>query len=220
MSLSSKFIDLLRDKNCRDLLINNSEVILDQICEDELIKSIPIISNLTNTGKAVLAFRDRYLIRKIGIFLNQINSVDQESLSKFLEKLDKEGYRKKVGEKLLILLDKADDDEKAKVTGELFKRYVSEEISKDTFELLCEAVNKTFFFNLHHLRHGHVNPNIMVDIGPFFLPYRMVKIDLEYIKHNPDALFGEHVKPDHISQSYTLTFWGKELVRILNEIYG
>ena len=220
MSLIAKFIDLLKNKEIQELLINNSEAIFDQFCDDDLIKSIPIINNLTNAGKTVLSFRDRYLIRKIGIFLDQINDVTEEDLNKFLEKLEAEGYRKKIGEKILILLDRSDDDEKAKITGVLFKKYIRGDISKDHFELLCEAVNKSFFFNLHFLRHGYVNPNIMVEIGPLFLPYRMVKIEIEYIKHNPNAVFGDQKKKDHVKQKYSLTVWGEKLVEILNEIYG
>ena len=202
------------------MLINNSEIILDQFCEDELIQSIPILNNLTNAGKAVLSFRDRYLVRKIGIFLNQISDVNEKELNTFLENLDKENYRKKIGEKLLILLDSSDDEEKAKVTGELFKRYIKDELSKENFELLCHAVNKTYFFHLHLLRHCHVNPNTMVDIGPLFLPYRIVKIEVEYIKNNPNAIYGDHKKEDHVKQNYSLTVWGEQLVKILNELYG
>lgn len=219
MSLRQEFLKLLSDKECQNLIISNSEVILDNFCDDALVKSIPILSNLTNAGKAILSFRDRYLIRKIGIFLYQLESLDSYTIENFFSKLESDSYRNKIGEKILILLDSADDDEKAKITGELFKRFVSKKMSKDTFDLICETVNKTFFFNLHLFRHGHINPNIMLDIGPLFLPFRMVKLELEYIKHDPHAVFGEQIKQDHIKQTYTPTIWGKELITILNDLY-
>lgn len=220
MRLGKKFISVLNDEHCQSALIDNADAIVNYLIEDDALSAIPLVGNIISGGKAVLAYRDRKLIKKISVFLNQLETVSQDEISVFLSKLEDEEYREAIGEKLLTLLDRADDDEKAKVLGELFKRYIRGEINKENFELLSHAIDRVFFFDLHLLRHSHHNQYTMKDLGPLFIPFRIVKLDIRYIKHDPSAFMGETVAPDHIRQEYELTSLGQKLVSVLNQLYG
>lgn len=218
MGLKKNFLDLLKDENGQNIIIENAEVILDNVFESEVIKSVPILGSLANIGKAYISFKDRQLINKIAKFLEQLKVISQKELSEFLENEAQDPEA--LGEKVLVVLDRVETDEKAKIIGVLLVHYIKAKITKDDFDLLCHAVDRVYFFELHMLRNCYVNANIMLDIGPLFLPFRITKQNIELIKHNPMALFGDEKKPDHVKITYQLTRLGETLVRILKNIYG
>ncbi len=218
MSIKKNFLALLKDENSQNVIIENAEAILDSVIDNDVIDSIPILGSLTSIGKAYMAFKDRQLIGKIGVFLKQLQNLSQEEINDFL---DNEAQKpEEIGEKLLIILDRVETDDKAKVIGEIFAQYIQQKIIKDNFDILCHAVDRVYFFELHLLRHSYSNEYSMLDIGPLFLPFRITQQKFELIKHDPTAFWGEQKKPDHIKVTYQLTGLGKILVNILNKIYG
>ncbi|ENM5912933.1 hypothetical protein I2709_001239 [Vibrio mimicus] len=220
MSLSKKFISLLKDENSQTALIDGADAVAGYLADDELLSSIPVVNTMVSVGKGALSYRDRKLVKKISIFLSRLEDVEAHKITEFVDRLENDDYREKVGDKLLTLLDRADDDEKAKIIGGLFKLYVTNRITRDTFDVLAHTVDRVHFFELHHLRHMYKNEYSMQDIGPLFLPFRIVKLEVKYFKHSPNALFGEYAKEDHVVQTYELTSIGKQLVSFLNELYG
>ncbi|MFH1217781.1 MAG: hypothetical protein V1706_14900 [Pseudomonadota bacterium] len=218
MSLKKNFLALLKDENGQNFIIDNAEVILDSALESDAIKAVPILGNLANIGKAYISFKDRQLINKIAKFLEQLKVVSPKELNDFLENDAQDPEA--LGEKVLVVLDRVETDEKAKIIGVLLVQYIRGIITKDDFDLLCHAVDRVYFFELHMLRHCHSNEHTMLDVGPLFLPFRITKQNLEIMKHDPMALFGGQKKPDHVKNTYQLTRLGETLVRILKEIYG
>ena len=72
-SLTIAFGDSLTDKSV-DCLSSLAEVGLDSIMEDGLFKDVPILSTVVSLYKIGDNIKDRYNIKKLIAFLNEINN--------------------------------------------------------------------------------------------------------------------------------------------------
>ena len=142
---------ILKDKNLQDASKELVEVGLDAVLEDGLVKDIPIIGTLSSLIKVGRNISDRLFAKKILAFLVCIDGVSVLDRQSMIDKInDSKKYKVKVGEKLLFMLDKADDDEKASWIGQLFKAYLEKKLSYQDFLLgskLLNAIDRESFLN-------------------------------------------------------------------------
>ncbi|EOX4459413.1 hypothetical protein ACJ5M8_004535 [Vibrio antiquarius] len=64
MSLSKKFISLLKDENSQTALIDGADAVAGYLADDELLSSIPVVNTMVSVGKVALSYRDRKLVKK------------------------------------------------------------------------------------------------------------------------------------------------------------
>ena len=79
--------------------------------------------------------------------------IPEEEKKKFLKKLDANPkFRRKVGETLVLLLDRLDDMEKPELVGKLFKAYMLGRIEFPAFQRLAAAVERAYLPDLFELK--------------------------------------------------------------------
>lgn len=146
-NIPSLFTDTLKDKNLQDLTIEVSEVVLDSALDEGLLKDIPGLSTLVGIFKTSANYKDRAFLKKIFYFISQVNNISVEEREKLIFEIDNsKKYRIKLGEKLLYIIDKCDDHEKAEIIGRLFSTVLSLTISYDDF-LRCSLVIEKCMMN-------------------------------------------------------------------------
>jgi hypothetical protein len=220
MKLPSQFINLIKDESARALLCDYTEIAIDGLTDDENLEKIPIVGTLTKGGKFILSFRDKVFIKKINSFLREAKEIDSQKKLQYFEELGDEDERVKAGERLLTLIDRLDDEEKAKIVGRLFRMRVEGTLSESWFSVITTAIEKTYFMEFHKLRAGARNPNILKNqVGEIFVPFRLVerKFDLNS-KTNFKAL--DNLGEVKIEITYDISKIGKVLIKVLNEEYG
>ena len=112
--ISGSIIDSIKQSDISKLTPDLLEIGLDEILEDGIIKEIPVVKTIQAFYKTVITISDKILIKKIVLFLNRLNDVSKEIIDDFVTKLDKEPkFKKEIGEKLLLILEKSDDYEKS-----------------------------------------------------------------------------------------------------------
>ena len=85
------------------------------------------------------------LLFKIPKFLHPLKTIPQEKKIEMISKVDNsEIYKQKVGEKLLEILNRIESDLKPTIVGNLFKAFLEEEISYETFLRFSFIVEKSF----------------------------------------------------------------------------
>ena len=73
------------------------------------------------TYKAGVTISELILSKKIALFLQEISTISYEDIEKFRQQIDNDGnFNRKVGENLLLLLDRQDQFEKSSMLGKLF----------------------------------------------------------------------------------------------------
>ena len=116
----------------------------DKLIESDIVNIIPILRAVNAVYKGFLMVRDRALMKKVAYFIKQRNSgLNNQEMHNFVsEVLVDEKFRKRVNEKILVLLDRFEDEFKALILAELMKNWIKRNINWDTFERLSYSVER------------------------------------------------------------------------------
>jgi hypothetical protein len=134
-SITKVFTQQLLDTSM-DLSVDYTEISLDSIITDELLKEIPIIKTIYSFGKAGFAVKETFFAKKILSFIREFQLVNlhDEKFNDFKEKiLSDEKYRDKVSNHLIVIIDRFLTEQKSKILARLFKAYIEEYYDWDTF---------------------------------------------------------------------------------------
>jgi hypothetical protein len=101
--------------------------------------------------KVGLAFKDYLLLKKLIVFLFNLNDVPQEERQKFIDKLNKEKHRQRVGESLFLFLDRYDHFDKIHLLSDLFKAYLRGKIGYEEFLRFSAAIDRAFIVDLNDM---------------------------------------------------------------------
>ncbi|AZN39925.1 hypothetical protein [Paenibacillus albus] len=111
-----------------------------------ILKDLPIIGNLFSIITTSQNIKDWFFAKKIYRFLAELDKVELKHRNKFIDELDNAGkrQRQKVGEELIIILDRLDHLEKADYLGRLFKAYIQHEINYQDFSLMSSMIERIY----------------------------------------------------------------------------
>ena len=125
------------------------ELGLDSILEDGLLKDIPVLGTIISFSKIGLNIKDRLFIKKLIYFLYNTKDIPVKERQKMISKINKTNkYKTSVGEKLIYILDKSDEIEKAQLIGSFFNCLLRNEVNYDMFIRGSEAINNSFLPDL------------------------------------------------------------------------
>ena len=139
---------IFSEKN-KELTIDISEAEIDKFLEEGVLKDMPIIRTIVGIYKTGANIRAWFMIKKIKKFLSSLSSISDEEKQSFLVKFDSnESYKNKIMERLLILIDRLDDEEKSKIVGSLFRAAIQDKISITEFQKLCNVIDNIYIDEL------------------------------------------------------------------------
>jgi hypothetical protein len=148
-NISETLTETIKDDKFQDVIIDLSETTLDTLLKDGALKDIPIIGVLFGIAKTTLTVQDKLFTKKLMVFLLQLKKTSNESRKKQIEKIEKDPeYKTKVGEKLLYIIDKCEDHEKAKYIGKLFQCFIEEKIEYENFLRASRSIELTYLGDL------------------------------------------------------------------------
>lgn len=134
--------NLMKLSNFKDIIVNNSEVVLDHILEDGLLKYIPIINNLVDLYNVKTTISDKIFYRKVVSFYESFSSVDRDSFDKWNSwARENSESSEKIASTLVLHIDSQHDLIKCKIIGHIFKKLVEEKISLNDFEAYVYATS-------------------------------------------------------------------------------
>jgi len=140
----------MKENHLFEAVLDNTEVIVDQFIDNEIVKEIPIFGTALKIIKGTLDIRDRMFGAKIAKFLTTLESVSEETKEKIKEKVRKDPEEiKKVGEVILLTIDKLTDLEKSSFIAILFMAYIDGYITNLEFRRLVEAIDLAFIDDLN-----------------------------------------------------------------------
>src|SRR5687767_12433857 len=119
--LGLQLFDALLTDNLKDLIKEYAEIGLDGILEEGMVKSIPVINTIVTAGKSAGAIRDRLLLRKVTAFILNCPSFSKEEKESFLSRhFSDRDKAKKMGEQVVLILEKLDDLDKPEMISKVF----------------------------------------------------------------------------------------------------
>jgi hypothetical protein len=141
-SLEESVVRSLVLTDLRDAIADVAEVGLDHLITDGPARDVPVIGTLIRLGTTVGAVRDHLFARKVATFLLRVAEVPEGERATFVRELKDPETRKRVGDTLVLLLDRLDDMRKPDLLGLLFEAYLAGEIDLPTFQRLSAALDR------------------------------------------------------------------------------
>ena len=225
-SLSVSMQESLRD-DAADILCNISEIGLDSILDDGIIKDIPMISTavrLFNIGKSI---KERHYVKKLAIFIDALNKgmAKDEQREYYKQKvIDDTKKRNKELEYILILIDRYLLEDKTVFLAKIYLAYLDETIKWEEFVTFSSVIDMLMPKDYtvlkssytYHIRHDNNTDSILRLAG------------LGLIVRDPDALdkidrrasftkkgYASSLNKDRIQNTYYRTALGDKMVKIL-----
>jgi hypothetical protein len=199
-------------ENIVDFAAENADTIIHLISNSEILDDIPLLGTVNKAFKTGTTIRDQIFAKKVWRFLTTIRDISETERNKFIADLEKSAIVEKVGETLLVLLDKFDDSRKSELLGKLVKTKISGEIDESNFFRLSHVVMHSYYPDLLQLK----------DLRGFALPseeLRMSLLSLGLIFKTTRSETVYFEKDKHaIVANYSLSDIGILLDRIINNL--
>jgi hypothetical protein len=202
--LSSSLVDTIATEGGVDLLAGLGEVTFDAMINQGLLRDVPVIGSLVQLVKLGFGVREYVFIRKLQKFATALKDVDGNQRDHFGERIERDKeFRTRVGENLILVIDRLDDMGKPELVGKAFAALMKDEIPYDTFVRISTTIDRVFLPDLIEFsRYGH-SLEITKDWAQNLAAHGLLSTKV-------NAVWG----PDDSKIFYTTTRLGKTLLRI------
>jgi len=151
-NLGASLVKSVSKAGAGDIAAEAAEIALDSILDEGLLENVPVFGWLKKICNVVGTVRDRIFLKKVANFLAGTRNIPEDDRALFLEKIEKAPeFSKKVGESLVLLLERQEDFEKALILGKAFSRYVRGHIGYEQFLKLAKSVELAYIGDLRNL---------------------------------------------------------------------
>lgn len=148
-SIELSVVRTIDKSGMQDTLAHLAEAGLDQILDEGFLRDVPVLGTILGVIRATRSVRDLLLAKKLGRFLLALQTVPLKDREDFRQSLSSREEEIKVGETLILLLDRLDDLEKPQLVARVFGAFLRGEIDQTTFRLMASAIDR---LHLPHLR--------------------------------------------------------------------
>jgi hypothetical protein len=132
-----------------------AETLLDGVMNEGIAKDLPIIGSFIGLAKTGIQIKDYLFLKKIISFLTELHDIPTDKRQKMISEIDESGeYRISVGQKLLYIIDKCEDHEKAEISAILFKAFLKKEIGYDEFLKVNRVVESSTVDDIKRIAQG------------------------------------------------------------------
>jgi len=150
-SIGQNLLTVIKDKSLKEVSTNIFESILDTKISEGIIRDIPIISTIFGSYNAATTIQDKLFVRKLFAFLQELKDVPEDKrIDQIIKIEDDPKYKTKVGEKLLHIINKTDDIDKASLVGKFFKAFLENKFDYDKFISGVLCIDRTPLPELLH----------------------------------------------------------------------
>lgn len=151
-SISDNLADTVAEVGLIGLSSEILEFSIDQVLEEGLIKDIPVVGWISKGLVLQRSISDRILYNKILRFIFALESIDSGSKDSFRAKIKNDvKYKRKVGEHLLLILDRIDDLTKPEMIAKCFDHHLTGDLEFSHFIDLVQVIERSTIGDLEAL---------------------------------------------------------------------
>jgi hypothetical protein len=166
-----------------------AEAAFDSFTKDEFIKNVPLLNTFHSVVKVGFDVRERLFINKLLKFLFELKDIPTSKRQEFIEQLQESDYQIKAGEKIIAILDKLDDSDKASIIGKLFRASIIGKLDFSVFLRLSYIVNNAFLEDLSALKKSfHADGQVATYYLSDYDSDKLYRIGLASAKIAPDSI--------------------------------
>lgn len=155
-NLGESLIESVLENAAIDIAADVAELSLDAALNEGLLKDIPVFGWIMRGYRAVIDVRDRILLKKIALFLNSLNQIDENQRLAFINRiLRNDAEKRKFGEQIILLLDRQESFDKSTFLGTIFAAYLRSEIERWEFDAIAAGIDTASIIDLNDLLSGY-----------------------------------------------------------------
>lgn len=159
-------LDSVAKDNLKELIGDAAEYTLDSMLESEELKEIPVFGTLIRIASATSSLRDRLFAKKVYKFLASLKDVSPQKRQAFIQSIESQkGGQRRIGETILLLLERLDDMKKPDLIGKVFRQCILGEIQYKTALRLCSIIDHAYFPDLEDLVRCYKGEKIGHDVS-------------------------------------------------------
>lgn len=149
-----------KERHVLEAALETGEVIADVVMRGDVIAEVPVIGTAFKVLKAIDSIRDRAFAAKLSRFLSGVEQMGPEAKARLREKVRQSPEEmQKVGETLLLVVERVTDLDKPTLLAQIFLAYVDGVVSSADLRRLCQAVDAAFPDDLKKLVESHKVPS-------------------------------------------------------------
>lgn len=162
-SLEKSLIKSITLPKLHEVLGDLGEIGLDSVMEDGLAKDIPFIGSVIRLHATFVGIKERLFLKKVVHFLYELSEIPAHERQEWSEKLETNpDEQRKVGEAIILLLDRLDSIEKAAIIGKIFRAHIEGEIDHQTCTLISSMVDRAYTTDLEEFAKSEGYPSELV----------------------------------------------------------
>lgn len=151
-NLGSSLIASVYKTGASDIAAEAAEIALDSVLDGGLLEEVPVFGWLMKSYNVAGAIRERIFLKKVANFLAGTSNVSESERAKFQEDIQIDAdFSRKVGEGLVLLLDRQEDFEKSFILGKVFSRYMRGHIQYEQFLIMAKSIELAYIGDLNRL---------------------------------------------------------------------
>jgi protein involved in sex pheromone biosynthesis len=151
-------------KSSAELLDKIGETAIDSLLDNGVLKDIPIIGTAISLYRAGNEISAHIFAKKIATFLSEVEKLSIEERERFFNSQPSAKDEESLGETLLLILDKIDSFNLARMLGKAFRLLVSGVISKGEYDIYIQIIKQ-------------LNPYLITQIKNFYENESFCRID-------------------------------------------
>ncbi|MEY2633243.1 MAG: hypothetical protein RIR00_1897 [Pseudomonadota bacterium] len=138
-----------KDRPILEATLECGEVIFDALVRDEILTEIPIIGTAIKFCKAIDSIKERAFATKLLRFSSEIDKLSNQTRQKIKEKIASSPTEAtRIGETLLLTLDRITDLEKAQLLSYFFLAHIDSIITKSELRRFAQIIDASFYDDL------------------------------------------------------------------------
>ena len=150
--IETALVAVVSSKDAADTVANLGEALFDQALSAGLLRDIPIVGTFVGLVRSAGGIRDYMFMKKVAKFAAELDDVSEEERYAFRRDIDADPeFRQKVGENLLLHLERIDDMQKAPLAGRIFAAFLRKRVNRQTMRRLMAALDRAFYPDLQQL---------------------------------------------------------------------
>src|SRR3990167_6755027 len=140
--LEEDVLALIKSSDLQDSVADLSEAGLDQLLQAGFMRDVPVLGGIIGAIRTAGSIRDLLLAKKLARFIRGLQSVPIADRQAFDRSLAAPEERRRIGEALLLLLDRLDEMSTPELVARLFREYMRGEIGFVMFQRMATAVDR------------------------------------------------------------------------------
>ena len=121
----------------RDVAVEVSEIAMHHLLEEGILKELPFLKTIVACHKTWESIRDQLFLKKVASFICACPRFSEAEKNRFAdEHLSDKKRARRLGDAIVLILEKLDDLEKPEMLGKIFAGLVRGKIGLETFRRL------------------------------------------------------------------------------------